>query len=92
MKKAQKQTWFVFVLIAISVFIFSTCINNKKEKQTTSATKEIGAKTNSYTQFAGSAVCADCHKNISNSFEHTAHFTTSQTASQRSIKGSFAQR
>lgn len=90
MKKTQKQTWFIFVFIALSVFIFSTCINNKEEKKAPSTTKEITAKTNSYNQFAGSAICAGCHKNISNSFEHTAHFITSQTASQHSIKGSFA--
>ena len=53
MKKAQKQTWFIFILIAVSIFIFSTCINNKEEKKIISPTKEISAKTNAYNQFAG---------------------------------------
>ncbi len=90
MKKAQKQTWFIFLVIAVSVFVFSTCINNKEEKKIIPPTKEIAAKPNSYDQFAGSAVCAGCHKYISNNYLHTAHYTTSQIASENSIKGSFA--
>ena len=43
-----------------------------------------------YSQFAGSEICGDCHKNISDSYLHTAHSITSQPASQQSIKGSFA--
>ena len=90
MISTHKQTFFIFVFIAVSVFVFSTCINNKEEKKANFAVKENPTKTISYNQFAGSQVCGDCHKNISSSYEHTAHFITSQTANKIAIKGSFA--
>jgi mono/diheme cytochrome c family protein len=39
--------------------------------------------------FAGSASCVGCHKSISDSHVHTAHFLTSQPAAEKYIKGSF---
>lgn len=39
--------------------------------------------------FAGSAVCGDCHKSIYESHINTAHFHTSEIASEKNIKGSF---
>lgn len=41
--------------------------------------------------FAGSASCISCHKNIYDSFIHTAHHLSSRTADANSIKGSFGQ-
>jgi hypothetical protein len=43
-----------------------------------------------YGQFyAGSAACVSCHKNIYDSFIHTAHWQDSRPASAQSIRGSF---
>ncbi len=42
-------------------------------------------------QFAGAAACAGCHRDIYNTHIHTAHYRSSQPASDSSIKGSFAQ-
>jgi Cytochrome c554 and c-prime len=39
--------------------------------------------------YAGSPACASCHKNIYDSFIHTAHWLDSRPASARSIRGSF---
>ncbi|MBV9963841.1 MAG: hypothetical protein JO072_16480 [Parafilimonas sp.] len=39
--------------------------------------------------FAGSQVCASCHKNICNDFMHTAHFHTSSIPNEQNLKGSF---
>ena len=39
--------------------------------------------------YAGAASCANCHKNIYNDYFHTAHFTTSQAATAKTIGGSF---
>ena len=44
-----------------------------------------------YNQFAGSASCAGCHKKITESHRHTAHYHTSQPATDSSVKGSFAE-
>src|SRR4051794_20374121 len=73
----------ITVLIIISlVFLFTKCINNHIE--------DTGAIKNSRGQkFAGSATCANCHKNIYDKHLHTAHYLTSRVASRDYIKGSF---
>src|SRR4030095_13279754 len=43
----------------------------------------------SYGQFAGSEVCANCHKNIYESHIHTPHYLTTRPASAEYIRGSF---
>ena len=78
------------------MLVFSTCMNNEKyneqstTEQTTNTENKTPVQTVSYNQFAGSQVCADCHKSISQSFAHTAHYITTDTATPASIKGSFA--
>ncbi|MEP6594764.1 MAG: cytochrome c3 family protein [Ginsengibacter sp.] len=42
-------------------------------------------------QFAGSATCVNCHKNIFESHKLTAHFLTSTPAHIETVKGSFKQ-
>ncbi|MGE5108471.1 MAG: hypothetical protein ACM3H8_13050, partial [Sphingobacteriales bacterium] len=42
-----------------------------------------------YEDFAGSSSCQGCHKSIYDSHVHTAHFHTSEIASEKNIKGSF---
>jgi Cytochrome c554 and c-prime len=46
-------------------------------------------KENEEKQFAGSASCANCHKEIYNSHIHTAHFLTSGIADEKNIQGDF---
>ncbi len=75
------------VLIIIScMFFFSTCINNSNTKTESAAT----AASSKYSLFAGSSSCSNCHKDIYESHIQTAHFRTSETASAKTIKGSFA--
>ncbi len=64
------------------IFFFTTCINNEKDKPGT-------ALAAAYSSYAGSASCAGCHKSISASHINTAHFHTSEIASEKNIKGSF---
>ncbi len=40
--------------------------------------------------FAGANTCITCHRNISESYVHTAHHNTSRIASAKSIDGSFS--
>lgn len=69
-------------VIFLSVFIISQCINKDKDKTTI-------IKNDSGEQFAGSATCITCHKNIYDKHINTAHYLTSRPASEKYIKGSF---
>lgn len=69
-------------IIVLSVFLLIKCIN--KQSQDKGVIQDIDGK-----QFAGSAVCASCHKNIYDSHIQTAHYLTSQPASDKYIRGSF---
>src|SRR5688572_8049519 len=40
-------------------------------------------------EFAGSANCISCHKDISESFSHTSHAHSSAEANAKTVKGSF---
>ena len=62
-------------------------IKKQKTEQVKTSTPIIN--TINYKQFAGSQVCSNCHKEISNDYFHSAHFYTSQPASAKTIKGSF---
>jgi hypothetical protein len=69
-------------LIGLSVFFFAQCIHIDNES--VNSGKNIFVK-----QFAGSAACAKCHKNIYDSHIHTAHYLTTRVAEKQFIKGSF---
>ena len=69
-------------VIVICVFFISQCINKKSNKPEAL----INAKGE---QFAGSATCAKCHKDIYEHHLKTAHYLTSQPALEKYIKGSF---
>lgn len=82
----------IYIFIILSLILFTTCINNQNKKQkppvqTITQKKITDAVT--YSKFAGSQVCSNCHKNITNDYFHSAHFYTSQSASAKTIKGSF---
>lgn len=49
------------------------------------AKKEIAK----FDQFAGSASCANCHKDIYEKHKQTGHYLTSGPAEEKYIKGSF---
>jgi hypothetical protein len=60
------------------IFIFSQCLNTKKDGDPRGSA------------YAGPATCVSCHKDIYNSYLHTAHFMASQPASAQTIQGSFS--
>ncbi len=76
----KKKTFF-FVLISLIPlsFILTQCYN-------------AGAPENDPRGqlFAGSESCVKCHSDVYNSYQHTAHFQTTRSASADNIKGSFA--
>jgi Cytochrome c554 and c-prime len=79
--RPRRSTVIVLLIIAV-VFILTRCISRGKEKPVTD-------EKNSFSQFAGSAKCATCHKDIYASHIHTAHYLTTRPAAEEYIKGSF---
>lgn len=68
-------------ILVLCVSLTTTCMNNNSDQP--------GVIKNAYGQaFAGSASCESCHKSIYADHIHTAHYLTSQPASQQIIKGS----
>ena len=67
--------------IFFAVALLTKCIgNNESDKARPGADKE----------FAGSATCVNCHKDVYEKHINTAHFLTSQMATEKNIMGSFA--
>ena len=75
----------VAVLLSIigSCILFVTCVNNSENK------KEVVANLDSYKQFAGSQVCANCHKDIFEKHLSTEHHLTSAAVTPKNVLGSF---
>jgi len=87
----HKRTSFIYISIVLCLFAFVKCINHETKKPNTEqvATSTPVKNLITYNQFAGSQVCSNCHKEITNNYFHSAHFYTSQPASEKTIKGSF---
>ena len=71
----------ICMIVCCGIFL-TQCINRQNEEA--AITKKV-----SFKQFAGSASCAGCHKNIYSTHINTAHYRTSQPAAETTIKGSF---
>lgn len=69
-------------IIFFGALMFTQCINRD-------AAKSVTERKIDYSQFAGSASCGNCHKEICNSHSSTAHYLTSGIANEKSIRGSF---
>ncbi len=83
MKFIGRNKLFITLFIIITpIILFTECISKNQ--------KEIAITNNMGQQFSGSAACANCHKEIFENFTHTAHFITSQAASEKTIKGNFS--
>jgi hypothetical protein len=80
-----KRASIIISLIGLGLFFLTQCINKKNTVATT------GIKNANGEEFAGSVVCAQCHKNIYDSNVHTAHYLTSRPAATKYVKGNFQQ-
>lgn len=87
----HKRSPFIFCCIAGIVLLLTRCINNENEEAINDS-KEVkdSVRLITYKDFAGTASCTKCHKEITNDYVHTAHYLTSQQADKKSIQGSFA--
>lgn len=72
----------LITLIICLCFILTQCIDRSNKKN------EITPGDTDFSQFAGSATCAKCHKSIYDSFLTTGHFLTSQPSNINNVKGS----
>jgi hypothetical protein len=63
------------------ILTLSQCINRDKDSVVNTDPRGDG--------YAGAAACNNCHKNIYNSYLHTAHNKSSAPASKETVKGSF---
>lgn len=74
-------------IITLVVFILAQCISNDTNEKNSNASLYI--KKRDFQEFAGSATCGNCHKDIYEKHIHSAHYLTSQPAFEKYIKGSF---
>ena len=73
----------IFVAVIVTCgFIAVNCMNRKEGDH-------VVIKNFKGEQFAGSASCINCHKDIYNSQVHTAHYLTSRLPEEKYIRGSF---
>ena len=79
---AHRRSAITISFIVLMVFLLTECINKESNKPAT-------INDSKSEQFAGSAACANCHKDIYNANIHTAHYLTSRPAAQQYIKGNF---
>lgn len=77
--KRKREMVLACVFFATLALIFSQCFNGNLERKDPRGVL-----------YAGSTSCVKCHKNIYTNYLHTAHFTTSRSASGNSIHGSFS--
>ena len=74
---SYKRLSLVTLLVAITVTLFSRCLN-QQDTQNTDPRGEA---------FTGSAKCLTCHKDVAASWLHTAHALTSRPGDSSSVKG-----
>lgn len=81
-EKIKSSVWVITIIMAALLF-FTKCVNDEKQPG------EVTITNISANKFAGSQVCANCHKDIYNKHLHTAHYLTSQPGTAAYIKGCF---
>src|SRR5690349_1978249 len=75
-----RHSIFIVAIIVISVSGLTECIGNGENKRATD---------DQFKKFAGSAVCANCHKDIYEKHLLTEHHLTSAVVTEKNILGSF---
>src|SRR5579871_6421378 len=71
--------WQIGAAILLLIVVLSQCMHSPENVPADMRGEE----------YAGSATCIGCHKNIHDSFSVTAHALTSSAASAQTIKGNF---
>ena len=71
----------VISFLISGVFILTRCVNSEKQNE--------AIPPDAFKKYAGSQVCANCHRDIYNKHIHTEHHLTSAPATPTTILGSF---
>ncbi|MEP6727981.1 MAG: cytochrome c3 family protein [Bacteroidota bacterium] len=79
--KRYKRSLLTISIIFFTMAVLTTCIDSNESGTAKPATDK---------QFAGAATCINCHKEVHEKHIKTAHFLTSQIATEKNILGSFA--
>ncbi|MBE7173098.1 MAG: hypothetical protein INR73_21155 [Williamsia sp.] len=79
MKKSGRPFWIAAGLCCF-IFLFSQCLQEPARSHDPRGSA-----------YAGSQRCADCHREIYQSYINTAHAASTRPASRQSIRGSFAE-
>ena len=79
----KKQSLTLFTVLLLCGLLYIRCHDSSKSKYVISA---IATHSNGQ-QFVGSATCIDCHKEIYDTHQKTAHYNTSATANALTVKG-----
>jgi hypothetical protein len=83
-KIKYRRSFLVMSAIIAFVFILTQCTNNKNNEK---KQVELGSR---FEDYAGSAACAGCHKEIYETHIKTAHYNTGQPVTNSNIMGSFS--
>jgi hypothetical protein len=75
------RLFITITIIVTSIVLLTQCMEKNDTKSVT--------LNSSFEKFSGSAVCANCHKDIYNAHLKTAHFLTSTSPLEQSIHGNF---
>lgn len=77
-----RRSAITILIIVLIVFLLIKCIDKESKKV-------VVVRDSEGKEFAGSAVCANCHKGIYDTHIATAHYLTSRPAVETYIRGSF---
>jgi hypothetical protein len=81
-----RRSTVVAATIAGSIFLLAKCTNNNKPANTATAES---APRDRFSEYAGSATCENCHRDIVEKHAKTAHHLTSEPVNDNNILGSF---
>lgn len=94
MALTAKRSLIIISVLTLCAGAFTTCISDQAEKKTPDTSEPSPAESlqplrQTSEDFAGAGKCQKCHKDISDHYAATSHFSTSAPATEKSIKGSF---
>jgi hypothetical protein len=87
MLKRFRYSLIVLCALLLCAGLFVTCVDNE-QKTTKNKTDSSRIDAGLFSQFAGSAACASCHRVISTAHGKTAHYLTSRRSDTNNILGS----
>lgn len=76
----------VLLILTTTVFTMVRCISNDRQNRQMA---EGNGETAGFEDYISAQTCITCHKEVTESYMHTAHYLTARPATEESIKGSF---